>query len=78
MRSMAVHLSFNSALLLSNYKKGTSKTTVRRICLTGRAGSAGPYAFDGPAENGLLLARLVTHFLTALLFAIVFLLFGMQ
>ena len=33
---------------------------------------------DGPSENALLLARLVTHFLTALLCAIVFLLFGLQ
>lgn len=32
----------------------------------------------GPSENALLLARLVTHFLTALLCAIVFLLFGLQ
>lgn len=32
----------------------------------------------GPSENSLLLARLVTHFLTALLFAIVFLLFVLQ
>ncbi len=32
-------------------------------------------AAGGPSENGLFLARLVTHFLTALLFAIVFLLF---
>jgi len=30
------------------------------------------------SENARLLARLVTHFLTALLFAIVFLLFGLQ
>ena len=33
---------------------------------------------DGPSENALLLARLVTHFLTALLCAIVFLLFVLQ
>lgn len=32
----------------------------------------------GPADQGLRLARLVTHFLTALLCAIVFLLFGLQ
>jgi heme/copper-type cytochrome/quinol oxidase subunit 3 len=32
----------------------------------------------GPSENALLLARGVTHFLTALLLAIVFLLFGLQ
>lgn len=32
----------------------------------------------GPSENALLLARLVTHFLTGLLCAIVFLLFGLQ
>ena len=32
----------------------------------------------GPSENALLLARLVTHFLTALLCAIVFLLFILQ
>lgn len=32
----------------------------------------------GPSENALVLARLVTHFLTALLCAIVFLLFGLQ
>ena len=32
----------------------------------------------GPSENALLLARLVTHFLTALLGAIVFLLFVLQ
>lgn len=31
-----------------------------------------------PSENALALARLVTHFLTALLCAIVFLLFGLQ
>ena len=31
-----------------------------------------------PSQNALLLARLVTHFLTALLCAIVFLLFGLQ
>jgi heme/copper-type cytochrome/quinol oxidase subunit 3 len=31
-----------------------------------------------PSDNALLLARLVTHFLTALLCAIVFLLFGLQ
>ena len=35
-------------------------------------------AAGGPSENSLLLARLVTHFLTALLFAIVFLLFVLQ
>ncbi len=32
----------------------------------------------GPSDHGLRLARLVTHFLTALLCAIVFLLFGLQ
>jgi heme/copper-type cytochrome/quinol oxidase subunit 3 len=32
----------------------------------------------GPPDHALLLARLVTHFLTALLCAIVFLLFGLQ
>lgn len=32
----------------------------------------------GPSENSLLLARLVTHFLTALLLAIVFLLFVLR
>ncbi len=32
----------------------------------------------GASENALVLARLVTHFLTALLCAIVFLLFGLQ
>ncbi|MBK5256933.1 MAG: hypothetical protein JJE39_12950 [Vicinamibacteria bacterium] len=31
-----------------------------------------------PSENSLLLARLVTHFLTALLFAIIFLLFVLR
>jgi heme/copper-type cytochrome/quinol oxidase subunit 3 len=36
---------------------------------------AGP---DGASENALVLARLVTHFLTALLCAIVFLLFILQ
>ena len=35
-------------------------------------------ADGGPTGMSLLLARLVTHFLTALLFAIVFLLFGLQ
>jgi len=35
-------------------------------------------AAGGRSENALLLARLVTHFLTALLCAIVFLLFGLQ
>jgi heme/copper-type cytochrome/quinol oxidase subunit 3 len=33
---------------------------------------------EGSGENGLLLTRLVTHFLTALLFAIVFVLFVLQ
>ncbi|MBX7187327.1 MAG: hypothetical protein K1Y01_19445 [Vicinamibacteria bacterium] len=33
---------------------------------------------SGPSDHGLWLARLVTHFLTALLCAIVFLLFGLQ
>ncbi len=32
----------------------------------------------GASENALVLARLITHFLTALLCAIVFLLFGLQ
>jgi len=33
---------------------------------------------EGPSQSALVLARLVTHFLTALLCAIVFLLFGLQ